>query len=214
MAMRAALAAIADADAAPGEQRVFLANVSWADYERIAAMRGESTVPRLTYLKGVLELMSPGRKHEGDKPKLARLLWAYFEHLGVAVEGIGSLTVKKQDAERGAEPDECFVFGAVPQDEDAFVAPDLVVEIVHASGGLDKLDVWHGLGAKEIWFWNRRSKLEVHVRRGDRFERSERSALVPALDLDLLVHCMAERTQVDALRALRAALTLGESQAT
>src|SRR4051794_21252870 len=98
----AAIDATVDGEAAPGEQRVFLTNVSWADYERIAAMRGESSVPRLTYLNGVLELMSPGRKHEGDKTKFARLLWAYFEHLGVDVEGIGSLTVKKQDLQRGA----------------------------------------------------------------------------------------------------------------
>lgn len=188
------------------EQRVFLRDVSWADYERISSMRGESSVPRLTYLRGVLELMSPGRKHEGDKTKLARLLWVYFDHLEVDVEGIGSLTVKKQEEERGAEPDECFVFGPVPADEDAFVAPDLVVEVVHASGGLDKLDVWRGLGAKEVWFWSRRRKLEVYVRRDDRFERSERSGLVPALDLDLLARCMDERTQADAVRALRAAL--------
>lgn len=199
-------AATDPSDGEPGDQRVFLPNISWADYERIVAMRGESSVPRLTYLKGVLELMSPGRKHEGDKTKLARLLWAYFEHLGVDVEGIGSLTVKKQDAERGAEPDECFVFGPLPEDEDAFVAPDLVVEVVHASGGLDKLDVWAGLGAKEVWFWSRRGKLDVHVRRGERFEPAERSALVPALELDLLVRCMAERTQAAAVRALRAAL--------
>lgn len=185
---------------------MFLRDVSWADYERISAMRGESSVPRLTYLRGVLELMSPGRKHEGDKTKLARLLWVYFEHLELEVEGIGSLTVKNRDEERGAEPDECFVFGEVPDDEDAFVAPDLVVEVVHASGGLDKLDVWWGLGAKEVWFWSRQRKLEVYVRGAGAFERADRSALVPALDVDLLVRCMGERTQADAVRALRASL--------
>jgi Uma2 family endonuclease len=194
-------------DVAEDEQRVFLRDVSWADYERIAAVRGESTVPRLTYLRGVLELMSPGRKHEGDKTKLARLLWAYFEHLEVEVEGIGSLTVKKQEQERGAEPDECFVFGPVPDDEEAFVAPDLVVEVVQSSGGLDKLDVWWGLGAKEVWFWNRQRKLEVYVRGTAAFERADRSSLVPALELELVVRCMGERTQGDALRALRAALS-------
>jgi hypothetical protein len=40
-------------------------------------MRGEANVPRLTYLRGVLELTSPGRRHEGDKTKLTRLLLAY-----------------------------------------------------------------------------------------------------------------------------------------
>lgn len=206
-AMQAALATPIDVDLEHGEQRVFLANVSWADYERIAGLRGEASVPRLTYLEGVLELMSPGRKHEGDKTKLARLLWVYFEHLAVEVEGVGSLTVKNEGAHRGAEPDECFVFGSVPEDEDAPIAPDLVVEIVHTSGGLDKLAVWHGLGAKEVWCWSRKSQLEVYVRRGARFERADASALVPGLDLALLTRCMLEPTQVAAVRTLRAALT-------
>jgi hypothetical protein len=82
----------------------------------------------------------------------------------------------------------------------------VVVEVVHTSGGLDKLDVWRGLGAKEVWFWSRPGKLDVHVRRGEGFELSPRSDLVRALDLDLLVRCTRERTQAAAVRTLRAAL--------
>ena len=80
-------------DRAGGDQRVFLHDVSWEDYERIAALRGQSAVPRLVYLDGVLELMSPGTKHEWDKKTLARLFEPYIEHLGVEADGIGSWTV-------------------------------------------------------------------------------------------------------------------------
>ena len=31
----------------------------WDDYERLLTMRGESAVPRITYLEGLIELMSP-----------------------------------------------------------------------------------------------------------------------------------------------------------
>jgi hypothetical protein len=40
-------------------------------------LRGESSVPRITYLEGLAELMSPSRYHEIDKTRFARLLEAY-----------------------------------------------------------------------------------------------------------------------------------------
>lgn len=190
-----------------GDQRVFLHDVSWEDYKRIAALRGESAIPRLTYLDGVLELMSPGTKHQWDKTTLARLFEAYIEHLGVEADGIGSWTVKRKKKKSGAEPDECYVFAPIP-DLDDLEQPDLVIEVISSSGGLDKLEVWRRLGAKEVWFWTRSRGLEIFVRRGDSFEGADRSALVPGIDPALLVRCMGESTQTAALKALRAALRL------
>jgi hypothetical protein len=38
--------------------------VDWRGYQQLLAMRGESSVPRITYLEGLAELMSPSRYHE------------------------------------------------------------------------------------------------------------------------------------------------------
>ena len=186
------------------DQVVYLSNVSWDDYERIDALRGESSVPRLTYIEGMLELMSPGTAHESDKKKLARIFEAYLEHLGIPVEGVGSWTVKNKKKKLGAEPDECYVLTTVPVDA-SVKAPDLVIEVVYSSGNLDKLEVWRKLGAKEVWLWQS-GELTVFVRKGDAVGSARRSALVPALDLDLIVRCMHEKTQTAAVQALRAAL--------
>jgi Uma2 family endonuclease len=186
------------------DQVVYLSNVSWEDYERIDALRGEGSVPRLTYVEGVLELMSPGTPHESDKKMLARIFEAYLDHLGIPAEGVGSWTVKNKRKKLGAEADECYVFTTVPVGP-SVKAPDLVIEVVYSSGDLDKLEVWRRLGAKEVWFWHR-SMLEVFVRGGDDLVPARRSALVPAIDLELVVRCMHEATQTAAVRALRAAL--------
>jgi len=186
------------------DQVVYLSGVSWADYERIDALRDESSVPRLTYVEGVLELMSPGTPHESDKKRLARLFEAYLEHIGVPVEGLGSWTVKDKKKKLGAEADECYVFTTEPVGP-TVKAPDLVIEVVHSPGGIDKLDIWRKLGAREVWFWQD-AKLDVFVLRRGVFVSARRSALVPAMDLELVVRCMAERTQTAAIRALRAAL--------
>ena len=183
---------------------MYLSHVSWADYERIDALRGESSVPRLTYAEGVLELMSPGTSHESDKKKLARLFEAYLEHLGIPAEGVGSWTVKNKRKKLGAEADECYVFTTASVGPSVKV-PDLVIEVVYSSGHLDKLELWRKLGAKEVWFW-RRGELAVFVRKVDGFAPARRSALVPALDLELITRCMHENTQTLAVRALRTAL--------
>jgi len=187
------------------DQVVYLENVTWADYERIAATRGDGSVPRLTYADGVLELMSPGHLHEFDKTTLARLFEAYLVHLGIAADGIGSWTVKHKRKKRGAEADECYVFGGKGRDP-TVKCPDLVIEVIYHSGSLDKLDVWHRLGAKEVWIWTLERKLEIFVRRANAFVPAKRSSLAPRVDTDLLVRCMERPNQLAALRALGRAL--------
>ena len=45
------------------EMRMVLENVSWETFVALSEER-EGSVPRMTYDNGVLELMSPKRKHE------------------------------------------------------------------------------------------------------------------------------------------------------
>lgn len=186
------------------DERVILRGVSWADYERFLAMRGESSAIRVTYLRGMLELMSPSKRRETDKKKLARLVEAYADLLGLVIEGFGSWTVRREEEERGAEADECYVVGAAPEAPDA---PDLVVEVVYSSGGLPKLELWRRLGAREVWFWLGQ-RLRVYVRRGDEWATAERSELLPAFELALIERCLGEASQAAAVRALRAALAI------
>jgi Uma2 family endonuclease len=185
------------------DQVVYLQNVTWADYERIAATRGESANPRLTYCDGVLELMSPGHPHEYDKKTLARLFEAYADHMDIWAEGIGSWTIKRKKKKRAAEADECYVFD---KRSDSVKCPELVIEVIYHSGGLDKLEVWHRLGAQEVWIWTREQKLQIFVRGPKQFTLAKRSVLVPRIDTELISRCMLKPTQQDALRALRRAL--------
>ena len=75
------------------DQRVLLRNLAWSDYERLLDVRGEFAVPRLTYLNGTLELMTPSIDHEGDKKSLARLIEAWADETGVELEGYRRLGV-------------------------------------------------------------------------------------------------------------------------
>ncbi len=182
---------------------VYLRGVSFREYEALLEMRGGSSVPRVTYLEGVLELMSPSRYHENDKKRFARLLEAWAEERGVEIEGVGSWTLKSSQEERGVEPDECYTVGRVPVDDDD--RPDLAVEVVWTSGGIDKLEIYRRLGVREVWFYER-GTLRFFALRGDRYEALLGSELLPGVDPELFIRCMAEPTQAAAVRALRAAL--------
>ena len=127
------------------DQHVVLYGISWDQYEALLAARGESAVPRMSYLKGALELMSPSQDHETIKTTLARLIEAYAEELGLELEGYGSWTLKRSRDERGLEPDECY-----SRDVDKDI-PDIAIEVVITHGSLDKLDVYRGLGVREVW---------------------------------------------------------------
>jgi len=182
---------------------VYLRNVTWREYEALLAMRGERSVPRITYLCGVLELMSPSRYHESDKKKLARLLEAWGEEKGIVLEGIGSWTLKNSKEERGAEPDECYTVGRVARNDDD--RPDIAIEVIWTSGGINKLEVYRKLGVREVWIYERET-LRFFLLRDDQYEGALRSELLPDVDPELFTRCMREATQGDAVRAMRAAL--------
>ncbi len=181
------------------DQRVVLRNTTFKEYEAVLAMRGESAVPRITYLEGVLELMSPSRSHEQDKKLLARLVEAYADELGIDLVGIGSWTLKREEADRGAEPDECYAIGPVADDE----LPALAIEIVKSRGGISKLDVYRGLGVAEVWFW-KDGRLTVFVLEDGEYQEAGASRLLPAMDLSLLAELVRRGgSQLEAVRELR-----------
>lgn len=43
---------------------ILLHGATWADYQRLLELRGDKSLPRVAYLEGVLELMSPSLSHE------------------------------------------------------------------------------------------------------------------------------------------------------
>lgn len=185
------------------DHRVVLAGATWEHYELELAMRGEKSAPRLAYLEGVLELMSPSRDHERITSYLGRLIDVYAEHADIELSPYRSWTLKAGRT-AGGEPDECYIVGA-DQSKDR---PDLVIEVIWTSGGIDKLALYQRLGIDEVWFWIA-GQLEVHALRGDSYERVTRSRWLPGLDLELMCSFLDRRSVHIAKRDFREALRAG-----
>jgi Uma2 family endonuclease len=181
---------------------VHLHGVTWADYLRLLEIRGERSVPRLTYVEGTLEIMSPSLTHEEIKSYIGRLVEAWCLERGVDFTPYGQWTLKSKRDERGAEADECYIFGPEPR---AKRRPDLVIEVIWTSGGIDKLDVYRKLGVREVWFWEN-GRIRVFVRRGVSYAAVEASEALPGIDLEQLVQFLDRPTASAAIRDYRAAL--------
>jgi Uma2 family endonuclease len=184
-------------------------HVDWNGYQQLLAMRGESSVPRITYLEGLAELMSPSRYHELDKTCFARLLETWSEIANVPLEGYGSWTLEDEKADRGAEADECYTVRRVVKSDDD--RPDIAIEVVWTSGGIDKLEVYRKLGVREVWFYERGTLRLFALRRevDDVYRAISRSELLPELPTNVLLQCMQKPDQTSAVRALRASLAAG-----
>lgn len=180
---------------------ILLRDATWADYQRLLEIRGERPVPRLTYLEGVLELMTPSRTHEYIKSMIGRLVEAWCLETGQAITPYGSWTLENKEAERGVEPDECYVLGEV---EDP-ARCDLAIEVIWTHGGVDKLEVYRKLGVREVWVW-KDAAIAVYTLRGDAYLPIDRSELLPDLDHALLLRFVETRPMTRAVTEYRALL--------
>ncbi len=183
------------------DQRVVMHGVPWSHYEALIALRGEASSPRVAFLDGALELMTPSKDHERNKSYIGRLLEAWALDRGIDLSPYGSWTLKSAPRQSGAEPDECYIVG----EDQGRERPDLAIEVVWTSGGIDKLELYARLGVGEVWFW-RDGRIEVHVLRDGRYESATRSALFPDLDVELLASFLDRPTALQAVRAFREAL--------
>lgn len=174
--------------------------VPWEHYEVYLALRGERSVPRIAYLDGVLELMSPSDKHETIKWTIGHLVAHYMMERGIEFRSVGSWTLKDARKDAGLEPDECFILGAERK-----TVPDLAIEVIVKSGGIKKLEIYRRLGVREVWFW-RDGDIEVHGLRADQYTRLAESELVPGIDLAQLCSFLEIEPTSAAIRAYRDAL--------
>jgi Uma2 family endonuclease len=181
---------------------VHLNGVTWADYLRLLEIRGERSAPRLTYVEGTLEIMSPSRTHDEIKSYIGRLVEAWCLERSIEFTPYGSWTLKNKQEERGAEADECYVFGPEPRRKRR---PDIAIEVVWTAGGIDKLDVYRRLRVREVWYW-KDGRIEVYVLKGARYEAVAASEALAGIDLEQLVSFLDRPTASQAIRDYRAAL--------
>lgn len=183
------------------DQRIVLRGCSWDDFETLLRIRGDHRY-RMAYLDGAVEIMGASRGHEGKKSMIGRLLECYCLDRGIPVTPYGSWHLGEKALQAAAEPDECYVFAADPKTK---TSPDLAIEVVWTSGGIDKLEIYRRLRVDEVWFWQRGALTVYGLTDAGYAPRSE-SRHVPGLDLALVCRLSEVEPLNEAVAQLRAAL--------
>ena len=77
------------------EERFITSGVNWQQYENLLNnLTANNAHYRLTYLDGLLEIMSPSRRHEVSKKNISRLLEAYLKENRIRFWALGSTTFR------------------------------------------------------------------------------------------------------------------------
>src|SRR5262245_50295961 len=82
---------------------VVLEGATWADYQRILAIRGEKGNPRITYLDGWLQIMATSRTHERIKSVVGCLIETWCLERGVEFSPYGNWTLQNRRKKGGLE---------------------------------------------------------------------------------------------------------------
>ena len=172
--------------------------VSWETYERLLADDEERRVPRMTYDQGVLELVTPSLPHEKDALTIARIVDIVAAIIGVPILSAGGTTYRRNDLERGFEPDASFYIQNEAQVRDRSgidlsvdPPPDVVLEMEMSRSALDKLPLFASMGIPEVWRCDGQ-RVTIFILEQDRYRESSNSLALPVLTSDILTRFLAE----------------------
>jgi len=194
---------------ASAEQRLVLYNVDWQMYDRLLR-EFEGRHLKLNYDRGRLEIMTTSPQHERLKKLLARLLEILTLELDIPIVGFGNFTCRREDLERGLEPDECWYVehesqmrGREEVELGVDPPPDIVLEIEVSRSVIDRLGLLAALGVPEVWCCDG-SRLRVLVLGPDgKYTESPVSPSFPSIPLAGFADHLQQRGATDETTIVR-----------
>lgn len=130
---------------------------------------------------------------------IALLLGIFLVEKDIEFEPTGSMDQQKE-GEAFIQADQSYCIGASKP------IPDLSIEVIVTSGGINKLARYKALGVPEVWFWED-GIFSVYRLRAEGYQRITRSEIPELIDLDfnLLTRCvlMAQTSRLEAAKAFR-----------
>lgn len=189
---------------------LFLACISWTDYQSILnELEGERRL-RHAYDQGRLELMVRSLEHERPKMLWAYLIFVLAEELDLSFEPGGELTLQREDLDRGLEPDQCFWFqnaervrGKRKLDFQVDPPPDLFLEIEVSRTILDRIDLLAALGVPEVWRINDIQCQVGVLQENGQYDWTSKSRAIAGLDVQTVAEFVKNEGAADRIKLLR-----------
>lgn len=180
------------------DQRIIQSERTWEQFALIRQGFEHSGV-KLFYHDGVIEILMPGREHELVSAVIALLLGIFFVEQEIEFEPTGSMDQEKV-GEAFVQADQSYCFGASKP------IPDLSIEVVFTSSGINKLARYQVLAVPEVWFWEE-GRFSLYHWREAGYQQIYQSELpeLARLDIELLTRCVSigQTSRLEAVKAFR-----------
>jgi len=141
----------------PSKQRFIFDNVSWQRYTRLLHVFSDRHL-RMTYDRGLLEIMTLTYEHESLSAFIGRLVEVITEELNLQIRAGGSTTFRRKSMKKGLEPDHCFwiaheadVRSNVRIDLRTDPPPDLALEVDISRSSMNRMGIYAALKVPEVW---------------------------------------------------------------
>jgi Uma2 family endonuclease len=181
------------------QKPILIDELTWREFKAVEQLIDRPGI-RLSFLDGVLEIQTmPGRLHKTEKGRMGSLLELYMMTANIDFTPTESLTLESESGRVKREADKSYELSTKTD------KPDLAIEIVVTSGGIDKLLAYQRLQIPEVWFWEKEN-LSLYALRTDSYESIHQSEQLPTLDTELLEQCMNIQNHVEALKTFQAGL--------
>ena len=139
------------------ERALVLSGLSWTQYVTISdTLEGRDL--RFTFDQGTLEIRTLSFLHERLSCLIGRFIDVVTEEMNIAMASGRSTTCRREDLERGLEPDNCYWFAHELQvrhrdqiDLRSDPPPDLAIEVEVSRTVLDRLAIYASLAVPEVW---------------------------------------------------------------
>lgn len=192
---------------APGSAMT-IAGLPWKTYEALLQELGEDRSTRIAYDRGVLEIRMPGEPHEIINRLLAKIITMLAMELGMEANDFGSVTLNREELDRGIEPDSCFYIQNAARGQgmaeivSETVPPDLALEVDIASSSASKMAIYQAMGVPEVWLY-RQSTLKIQLLQDGQYGDVANSRAFPMVSVEQLNQWIEMRKTETDLTVLR-----------
>jgi Uma2 family endonuclease len=163
---------------AQNDQLLTITGANWLDYQHFDS--AEYPGYRVSYFKGEITIVSPGRNHERIAAVINRLIVAYCEKYELPDFPFGQTRLNAW-GQAGREPDLAYAFDS---DKDL---PDLVVEVIVSSGDLETLkSSYKNIGIGELWI-RKDNVMTFYALEDDNYDVVAASGILTRIKSELLV---------------------------
>jgi Uma2 family endonuclease len=164
----------------------------WQQFKTIQSFLEQQSKIKISYLDGVIELMTLGEEHETIKTIIGFLIEFYLFHQGIEFIPVGSATRESEIQGVSFEPDESYYIGERKQN------PDLAIEVNITSGSVKKLEKYQRFDIQEVWIWQE-NKFSLYTLENNEYKQIFRSQLLPNLNFKLLEDCILMPSKLSAI---------------